>query len=236
MEYIARSKSFFKIFWIFPGFCQSSHIWSLSCILDHVHACSYKRNLVHSCILIKNFLIYRSQPSELACSSYTSMFSFFEFQRNENSVSLRIAMLLYLAFLNASFKLIPFFSVDIPFKKKGPAYQTDYILTNTEIEDIPKYKLIRGGKLVMVIEIKKTVNTNFTSIEPHDVLELMVYCQYLMRLYDKEMILGSLTDGRVWHTIKFGMEEDMLMIMKYGNIIAKDDMEVIGSVPNLLTL
>ena len=145
-------------------------------------------------------------------------------------------MLLYLAFLNASFKMIPFFSVDIPFKKKGPAYQTDYILTNTEIEDIPKYKLIRGGKLVMVIEIKKTVNTNFTSIEPHDVLELMVYCQYLMRLYDEEMILGSLTDGRVWHTIKFGMEEDMLMIMKYGNIIAKDDMEVIGSVPNLLTL
>ena len=85
----------------------------------------------------------------------------------------------------------------------------------------------------MVIEVKKTVNM---FIEPHDVLELMVYCQYLMRLRDEEVILGSLTDGRVWHTIKFGMEEDMLMVMKYGNVIAKDDMEVIVSVPNLLIL
>ena len=47
----------------------------------------------------------------------------------------------------------------------------------------------------MVIEAKKTVNTNFAFIEAHDVLELMVYCQYLMRLHDLAIILGSLRDA-----------------------------------------
>ena len=64
----------------------------------------------------------------------------------------------------------------------------------------------------------------------------LIYCHYLMRLYDVSDMLGTLSDGRIWHTIKFTMQEGMLRVMKYTNMVAKDDNEVIAAIPNLLLL
>ena len=57
-----------------------------------------------------------------------------------------------------------------------------------------------------------------------------------MRLNEVTEVLGTLTDGRIWHTIKFHMVNNMLKVMKYTKLIAKDDIEVIGGLPNLLVL
>ena len=39
-------------------------------------------------------------------------------------------------------------------------------------------------------------------------IELLIYF-YLMRLYKREVVLGSLTDGKVWHTLKLTKEGDV---------------------------
>ena len=62
IEYIARSKSFFKIFWIFPGFCQSSHIWSLSCMFMLV---AIKGTLCTVVYLLKFFLFIEADQVNL---------------------------------------------------------------------------------------------------------------------------------------------------------------------------
>ena len=42
----------------------------------------------------------------------------------------------------------------------------------------------------------------------------VVYCFYIMRLYKREVVLGSLTDGKVWHTLKLTKENDGLVVNK----------------------
>ena len=76
-----------------------------------------------------------------------------------------------------------------------------------DAEDTSRFTVLKDGKLIMIVEVKKTVNTNLVFIDAQDVIELLVYCQYLMRLHGLSEILGTLTDGRVWHTMKMGIQE-----------------------------
>ena len=67
--------------------------------------------------------------SELADSDMLNVINnLFVFQPNENSKSIYVALLLCAALKGHNVKIISFLNVDIPFKKKGQQYQTDYIV------------------------------------------------------------------------------------------------------------
>ena len=87
----------------------------------------------------------------------------------------------------------------------------------------------------MVIEVKSSVNIVLCKVNPQYVIELLVYCQYIMRLYKLTAILGSLTDGLVWHTMKIGLDSELcsLLITKYTVIYSTDKSKIVGAIsPN----
>ena len=177
--------------------------------------------------------ISRNQPNEIDHTHYVSMFNFL---RNEDSVSLRIAMLLYLSLAHCSVKVVPYLNVSIPFTKRGPLPSRlcyNEIITSWDGDKGNAYFVLETGKLLMIIEVKTTVNSNFFFVNLRDVIELAIYCQHMMRIHKVSVVLGTLSDGRVWHTIQFSMEKDMLDVKKYTNVVARDDKEVILAIPNI---
>ena len=93
-------------------------------------------------------------------------------------------MLLYLALSTHNIKVVPYLNLQIPIKKKGPPYQTDYIVaspgpkpTPTDLNDENTSKdffsVLKGGKLLMIIEVKKTVNSNICYVETHDAINIL---------------------------------------------------------------
>lgn len=92
-----------------------------------------------------------------------------------------------------------------------------------------KFAVRKHGETLMVVEVKKTVLHLL-------ILMILLYCQYLIRMDELSEFLGTLTDGRVWHTMKLKIQRGMLEVIKYTNVIAKDDIEVIRAIPNLLCL
>ena len=89
----------------------------------------------------------------------------------------------------------------------------------------------------MVIELKQSVSIDFLVVDAHDAIEMLLYCHYLMRLYDVDKVLGTITDGHVWHTIKFEQNEGQgLRVLKYVAICTQDEKQVIGSLPQLMKL
>ena len=51
----------------------------------------------------------------------------------------------------------------------------------------------------MAIEIKKSVGVYINQVDHNDVIELLVYGHYVMRIFQTKEILATLTDGFVWH-------------------------------------
>ena len=59
-----------------------------------------------------------------------------------------------------------------------------------------------------------TVNSDILNIQSRDAIELLIYCHYLMRLENIPILLGTLTDGRIWDTMKLSIENNMVKVFK----------------------
>lgn len=57
--------------------------------------------------------------------------------------------------------------------------------------------IIKDGQYIMVIEVKRSFATDFTVTDTHDCIEMILYCYYMMRLYNVEVVLGTAMDGYV---------------------------------------
>ena len=100
--------------------------------------------------------------------------------------------------------VVPFHDLQIPVKKKGPSYQVDFLIKHkgdvaggqaNDDENVDKppniTTILNKDQVVMVIEIKQAVAANFLYIESCDVLELIIYCSYMMRLNNLNDVLGT---------------------------------------------
>ena len=89
----------------------------------------------------------------------------------------------------------------------------------------------------MVIEVKTAVAADLGKVWNHDCIELIIYCHYLMRLKNLRKILGSLTDGHVWHTFKFeGIATSRLILTGYTVLCNTDLRVVVANIQNLMKL
>ena len=119
---------------------------------------------------------------------------------------------------NLSCEIIPYYCVEIP-KKPGHPYMTDIIietstsasndmptLSDTPVEVIPAVStesnfatVHQSNEVVMVVEIKKSLSVEFKMINPSDIMEILVYCRYILKLHGISTILGVIMYGANWH-------------------------------------
>ena len=177
------------------------------------------------------------------------MDTLFTFQPNESSVSIHVAFLLCAALKGYCMKVFPYVNIDVPIKKKDHPYQTDFLICDfsqhkkseqpVESIKLPCSMLIQKlGQSVMVIEVKRSVSVNFNNIDTQHSMELIIYCLYVMRIYDCNRILGSLTDGQTWHTLKFEKNgnTNTLKLLKHTVLSSVDQQIILGTIPKLLDL
>lgn len=111
------------------------------------------------------FVIYRSpatSPIDL---------HLFSFQGNENSVYIHVALLLAAALTSQTdIRVIPFLSLELPFKKRGHPYQTDFIITKqqtststsekaTGSDPGPDVVVFKKSFPIMMLEVKTSIFT-----------------------------------------------------------------------------
>ena len=71
----------------------------------------------------------------------------------------------------------------------------------------------------MVVEIKKSVPVDLMMSNPSDILEILIYCRYLMKINGTSAVLGVLTDGANWNCLSFECcgNDDSIHISKYSH-------------------
>ena len=110
------------------------------------------------------------------------------------------------------------------------------ILKEAELEASPSMMVYRKRIPVLIIEAKKSVGISFTNIEVSDVLELLIYCYYITRIHDLSSIIGTITDGKTWHTMELQKATSAFTIEKYIVLCSQDEGVIVGSIPKLVDL
>ena len=75
------------------------------------------------------------------------------FQQNEHSVHIHVTLILSTALQkiqDPSLKVVPFLNLNLPFKKKGPPYQADFVVTKDPTPTINKEST--GGPDIVVFK------------------------------------------------------------------------------------
>ena len=128
--------------------------------------------------------------------------------------------------------VVPSLTIELPFKKKGPSYRSDFVIMTEQSESAkmeqsgsnnPDSVIFKEALPIMIIEVKTTIPIEFYKVKADECIEMLVYCFYIMRLYKREVVLGSLTDGKVWHTLKLTKKDDGLVVEDYYILESTED-------------
>ena len=145
--------------------------------------------------------------------------------------------------------VVPYHVLELPSKKPGHPYVSDVVIKGQlECEsesssgsgsDTQSAALIttvaNKESIVMVIECKKTVSASLVMIEPNEVIEMFIYCRYLLEIREQTNITGVLTDSINWHCFYLQKSEQLMSISKYLTFSSKKDSEVIATLPQLIS-
>ena len=78
---------------------------------------------------------------------------------------------------------------------------------------------------------KKTVS------EHSNVIEMLIYCRYLLTLHKQTSLVGVLTDGFNWHCMSLILTDNEYMkVAKCYNFTNTDELTIIGTIPALLQM
>ena len=68
-------------------------------------------------------------------------------------------------------------------------------------------------------------------------MEMLVYCIYIMKMKNTNVILGCVTDRKAWHAMKLKLMDDgELLINEYMKFASTEDRVIMSSIPGLLTV
>lgn len=94
----------------------------------------------------------------------------------------------------------------------------------------------QNSLVVMVIECKKTVSAALIMLESNDVIELFIYCRYILDIKQQSSVIGILTDGINWHCFYLKRDKILMDIFKYVSFQSKEEDKIIVSLPKLVSL
>ena len=89
---------------------------------------------------------------------------------------------------------------------KKPKETTNEAGDETTDDSGPDMVIYKKSLPIMILEVKTSVPIDFYKIRPHECIELLIYCLYVMKLHQREAILGSLTDRRTWQVLNLKNE------------------------------
>ena len=145
--------------------------------------------------------------------------------------------------------VVPYLVLKLPSKKPGHPYVSDVVIkgqlecesesSSGSVSDTQSAALIttvaNKELIVMVIECKKTVSALLVMIEPNEVIEMLIYCRYLLEIREQTNIMGILTDSINWHCFYLQKSEQLMSISKYLTFSSKKDSEIIVTLPQLIS-
>lgn len=139
-----------------------------------------------------------------------------------------------------SCKIVPYHALELKTKKVGHPYEVD-MLVKRKMESDEQMELEesittvqRNEKIVMIVEVKKSVSASFSMNEPNNVIELLIYCHYLTRLNKQTSIIGILTDGVNWHGLHMEKDDEVMKIVNYLYFTTTEEIKVIGTLPKFI--
>ena len=115
---------------------------------------------------------------------------------------------------------------------------TQYTEEQSSEDDGNPMVIVKEKKYVkMIVEIKKLVGNRMLSLEPPDLLELFIYCHYILRRGKQDTLQGVLTDGLNWHCFDLRLRDGSVLmdLTRYTSVSCKSEREVIGTLPLLLS-
>ena len=143
----------------------------------------------------------------------------------------------------------PGFPIPIPIKKRGPHYKADFKTTpalstdanidapvDDNLDDKPDIVIFKNKLPIMVIEVKSSMPVDCCKVRPNDWMEMLIYCHYVLKIYNKVIMLGILSDGKTWHILKLIMKDNRLSVKDYYELTSKDDDVIVGSIPSILNI
>ena len=69
-------------------------------------------------------------------------------------------------------------------------------------------------------------------IEPNEVIEMLIYCRYILDIREQTNVTGILTDSINWHCFYLEKNEQLMSISTFSS---KNDSEIIATLPKLIS-
>ena len=91
------------------------------------------------------------------------------------------------------------------------------------------------SKVVMIIEMKMQVARQIHNVSIKDLLELLIYCRYIMEDDKLSEMCCVLCDVNTWHCLKVKANDSgKLQILQYTCYEAKNEEDLLGFLPSLV--
>ena len=125
---------------------------------------------------------------------------------------------------------------DLIIKGESDSADCESICESVEAESSPPVTTVsRLDLILMLIECKKTVSASLVMLEANDLIEMLIYCRYILDITNQKSIIGILTDCINWHCFYIKRNEKLMEIYKYVTFSSKDDYQIITTVTKLIS-
>lgn len=150
---------------------------------------------------------------------------------------------------NKDVYIAPSPDIEVPITKKGPSYSSDFVVFRRMEQKVkqPQSKQepdVSAGLIVynksvpvIIVEAKAGIPIKFINVTSQFYMELFIYCIYIMRTTEANIVLGCLTDGKTWHVFKVTLNDDgELSLHSYLSFASASDQVIINTIPRLLDI
>ena len=181
---------------------------------------------------------------EASVSAYSQVTSNIHFETNENAILLKVTLLMATTLKPLNYTVVPYHTSELPIVKCGHPFVADMVIksgpsgtqTDTLDESSSSITMVsQGNAVAMVVEVKKLVPASIEWAKSEDVLELLIYCRYILELNKQSTVIGILTDINNWHCIYLRRCDLLMEICKYVSFSTKEETKIIGTLPKLLS-
>jgi len=104
---------------------------------------------------------------------------------------------------------------------------------NNMICDEPRSVTALGDEelIKVVIEVKKVVAADLMMVDNASMMEMMMYCYYILKLNQQDEVLGILMDGCSWHcfNLRIHPETNKMNSHQYKHFSTNEEIKVVGS-------
>ena len=103
---------------------------------------------------------------------------------------------------STNYIVLLFVNLNIPEPQKSHPFMTDILIEDLSSSNTAPttVTVASDSRIVVVIEVKKAINSDFMLVEPKTVIKTLIYVHYIMALHYRYFNLCSLHHDFTWST------------------------------------